>query len=136
MPDAKSGAKQVIKLNRRGVTPLVNISAALKGLDGFDISELDPGNDVGGGGAAAAQGTGVVDAEASFTVDENEDTVGLFVTGNGKEFDIERARDGESSGNPRLVARAFARVTHTFEERGKRRFSVAWEINEVTRSTY
>ena len=132
-----NGAKGVLKVNLTGQTPLVDISAALLGLDGFDQTATEESNEVGGGGASGVQGSGFVDATCSFTCDENATTVALFVTGRGKEFDYEWSREGTESGKPQQTGKFIAAVNHTFEARGKRRFEVTGEHNGApTRGTH
>ena len=127
-PESLPGRRAVLKCAPDDGSALVTISDDLIGLDNFDLSPLEETNDVGGGGAIGAQGAGNVDPTGGFTVDENARTVGLFVLANGRTYRFERGQRGEAAGMPRQTFKAVLTRTHTFEQRGKRRFTIACEI--------
>ena len=131
------GSRSVLKIARDGQT-LVNISAVTLGLDGFDADEVEDTRSVPGGAEqVTSQALGYREGSSSFTVDENATTAPIFVGGNGRRYDIEFSPRGVASGQPRSTFKAIAEVSHSFEARGVRRFSVSLSHNGlITRATH
>ena len=132
------GSRAVLKIARDGVTPLVDISAVTLGLDSFDVDEVEDTREVPGGAAqVTSQALGYREGSSSFTVDENAITAPIFVGGNGRKYDIEFSPQGVASGGPSQTFEAIAEISHSFEARGVRRFSVSLSHDGlITRATH
>ena len=117
---------------------LTEISGEAKGLSGFDISTAEQQRPVpGGGDVEAQQGLGYQDGTASFTVDENVDTRGLFWMKNGARFWFEYGPEGTDTGKEKFTGSAIATITHAFEEGGVRRFQVQLQaVGAITVGKY
>ena len=134
---ALSGAKQVFTFATAGGAP-VDISAALIGLDGVDVSEAEETTDIGGGGGRrGAQISGYVDNTADFVVDENATTRPLFWGKNGQTGSAVLSRDGTAAGGQRWSWSGPFTVGHSFGARNKRRFTISQEISgAITKDTH
>ena len=134
---ALSGARSVLKMARRGGA-LVDVSAALLGYDGFDLTEAEEIIPVGGGqGQRGAERSGYLDRSGTLNIDENAVTRPLLWGGNGRAFDFEWSREGEGAGDPQWTFSGPCTVSHTFAARNKRRFAVTVEIHgPITRGVH
>lgn len=103
----------------------VNLTGIARGLDSISFSEVEDQRDVPGGGVTATkQALGYREGTSSISVDENEFTRPLFWSKNGKRFYVTYGPEGNGSGLPKYTYEAIGTITHTFEERGVRRFSI------------
>lgn len=108
-----------------GVTP-VEISGSTRGLDSITLAEIEDTRTVpGGGGQDIEQRLGYKEGSASLTVDENSTTRPVLWGRHGRVFDCVYGPEGGASGDPRFSWSAYAEITHSFEARGVRRFTVA-----------
>ena len=121
---ALKGSAAVLKISLHGQT-LVNISGTLRGLSGFDISEVEDSRPIPGGGVQiGSQLLGYKEGSSSFTVDENATTAPVFWGRFGRRFDVEWDPEGLGTGTPKHTFEAIADISHAWEARGVRRFSV------------
>ena len=102
-----------------------NLTGEARGLDSISFSEVEDQRDVPGGGITATkQALGYREGNSSISVDENEFTRPVFWAKNGRRFYCTYGPEGNGSGAPKYTFEAIGTITHTFEERGVRRFSV------------
>ena len=128
-PTRYKGSAAVLKIARDG-QPLVNFSGHARGLDGFDFSRVEDDREIPGGGTQISrQLLGYEEATASFTTDENSITAPVLFGSNGRRVDVEWNPRGEATGQPKFTFEAIATVSHTYEPRGARRFSVELEVD-------
>ena len=117
-----SGAFFSIGLAGPGQT---NLTGEARGLDSISFSEVEDQRDVPGGGVTASkQALSYREGTSSISVDENEFTRPLFWAKNGRRFYCTYGPEGNASGAPKYTWEAIGTITHTFEERSVRRFSV------------
>ena len=119
------GSAAVFEIALHGDTQ-VDISATLRGFDGITINEVQDDREIPGGGAQIGrQKLGYREGTSNFTVDENDDTRGVFWGHTGRRFDCSYYPEGKTSGKPQLTWEAILDITHNFEPRGVRRFTCA-----------
>lgn len=137
MATRHKGSGATLKVAPSGDTQ-VDISVEAVGLDGINLSEVEDTREVPGGGSQrTSQQLGYKEGSSTYTVDENDTTAPLFVGRSGQKFDHEYSPEGVETGKPKNDFVAFAEISHSFEARGVRRFSVTmYHSGLIARGTH
>ena len=124
MPRNK-GASAVFKIALMGDT-LIDISAEARGLDGVTLSQTEDTRTIpGGGDQVVRQKLGYKEGSQQLHhVTRIRSRRPLFWGRHGRAYDCEYNPRGVASGAPKRTWVALGEITHTFETRGVRRFSV------------
>lgn len=121
---SRSGSNAKTAISRDGMV-WADVSAAIKGFDGLDITEEEGTVDLAGGGNRTGMiTTGYVTVNTSFTVDENELSRPVLTGFNGGTLHVRYRREGDGSGKPQAIYVGPVTVSWTADARGKRRYSV------------
>lgn len=136
-PTRYKGSAAVLEMKLHDATDWINLSGHARGLDGFDFSRVEDDREIPGGGTQISrQLLGYTEATASFTTDENSITAPLFFGKNGRRFDVRWSPRGRASGGPVFTFEAINTISHTYEARGVRRFSIECEVDGlITKGT-
>ena len=124
---ARSGAQQVLKI---GLGATANVTIAEPGMEsGFSGLTLEPAANTfesKSGGLTTVHNSGGVVLTGSFSIDENETTLPLLLGGNGRRYRVEFTR---ATGVAAQTFDAIFAVSRSFEDRGKRTFSVTVTVD-------
>ena len=102
----------------------LTVLSGARGLDGFEQSEPEDTREIPGGDQVRSQRLGYRKGTSSFAIDDNETTRSILWGTTGLSAKVVYGPQGNASGLPRVTSSAFLEVSHTFEARGVRRFSV------------
>ncbi|WP_419923570.1 hypothetical protein [Candidatus Poriferisocius sp.] len=124
---ARSGSQQVLKV---GLGATANVTIAEPGLEsGFSGLTLEPTPNTfesKSGGLTTTHNAGGVVLTGSFDIDETERTLPVLLGGNGRRYKVEFTR---ATGVAAITFDAIFAISRTFEDRGKRTFSVTVTVD-------